>query len=118
MAKKPIRPVWRCKGEDGPRDLDMPVLAVRVIEDGRRYYFYQWCYWMNGYDLTLCIRHGEAEEEFTYEPFYDYDFWFQIPEISNKRMENMLFWRSIEERNNQQREIEKLSEARNNGKEV
>lgn len=76
MAKKPIRPVWRCKGEDGPRDLDMPVLAVRVIEDGRRYYFYQWCYWMNGYDLTLCIRHGEAEE-FTYEPFYDYDFGYR-----------------------------------------
>lgn len=117
MDKKPIRPVWRCKGEDGPRNLDMPVLAVRVIDDGRRYYFYEWCYWMNGYDLTLCVRHGAAEEA-TYEPFYDYDFWLQIPEISDRRIEYMLFCRTIEERNNQQCEIVKLSEARNNGKEI
>lgn len=94
MEHKPIRPVWRCKGEDGPRHLDMPVLTVRVIEDGRRYYFYELCYWMCGDDLTLYKQHGEAEEA-TYEPFYDYDFWLQIPEISDKRMDHMLFWRSV-----------------------
>jgi len=93
------------------------VLTVRVIEDGRRYYFYHWCYWIGGDNLTLYIQHGEAEEA-TYEPFYDYDFWLQIPEISDKRMDLMLFCRNIEERNWQQRDIEKRSEARNNGKEV
>lgn len=117
MAKQPIRPVWRCKGEDGPRNLDNPVLAVRVIEDGRRYYFYHWCYWMGGKDHTLYIQHGEAEEA-TYEPFYDYDFWLQIPEINEKRIEHMLFWRDVEYRNNQRCDIEKRSEALNNGKEV
>lgn len=105
MDKKPVRPVWRCKGEDGPRDLDMPVLTVRVIDDGRRYYFYDWCYWMNGYNLTLCKQHGVAEEA-TYEPFDDYDFWLQIPEISDKRINLLLCLRMIEERNNQQRDIE------------
>lgn len=96
--EKPIRPVWRCKGEDGPRDLDRPVLTVRVIDDGRRYYLYEWCYWMSGDDLTLYIQHGEAEEA-KYEPFYDYDFWLQIPGISDNRINYMLIMRSIEERN-------------------
>ena len=111
---KPLRPVWRSKGEDGPRILDNPVLTVRVIDDGRRYYCYQWCYWMSGNDLTLYVQHGDAEEA-TYEPFYDYDFWLQLPDISDKRIEHMLFWRSIEERKNSQRDIEKRSEAINNG---
>ena len=114
MAKQPIRPVWRCKGEDGPRYLDIPVLAVRVIDDGRRYYFYHWCHWMSGDDLTLYVEHGEGEEA-TYEPFYDYDFWLQIPEISDGRINQMVMRRLIEERNNKQREIQKLLEERNNG---
>lgn len=117
MPKQHIRPLWRCKGEDGPRILDNPVLAVRVIDEGRRYYIYEWCCWMGGDDLTLYIQHGDAEEA-TYEPFYDYDFWLQIPDISDKRIEHMLFLRSIEEHNNKQREIQKLMEVRNNGKEV
>lgn len=113
MSLKPIRPVWRCKGEDGPRHLDMPVLTVRVIDDGRRYYCYEWCRWRNGNDLSLCTMDGA--EEGTYEPFDDYDFWLQIPEISEKRIDHMLFLRRIEEHNNQQRDIEKRSEALNNG---
>ena len=117
MDKKPVRPVWRCKGEDGPRDLDMPVLTVRVIDDGRRYYFYELCFWRNGNDLTLCTLH-EASEEGTCKPFDDYDFWLQIPGVSDKRINLMLMCRSIEERNNKVREIEKLMEVRINGKEV
>lgn len=117
MGKSSMRPIWRCKGEDGPRILDNPVLAVRVIDDGRRYYIYEWCWWMNGDDLTLYVRHGDAEEA-TYEPYYDYDFWLQIPEISDKRIEHMLFWRRMEAQRNQQRDIEKRSEALNNGKEI
>lgn len=117
MDKKPVRPVWRCKGEDGPRDLDKPVLTVRVIDDGRRYYFYELCFWRNGNDLSLCTLH-EAFEEGTCKPFDDYDFWLQIPVISDKRMDHMLFWRSIEERKWQERDIQKRSEALNHGKEI